>query len=235
MGRWRRRDVTLHARRPLRRACSPIAASTTADALDHHPRRQLRQRPTLRRDHRGASPDRAVLVNPEPSASRPAPPCSPPTKPATQPAPLRSTRRERPVFPASPELCAPNGARGAGPWRRPVTPMTTHALRREMVETCRRMNDTGINQGTAGNISVRNPAGFLITPTSLPYDLMEPEDSSRCISTAPMRATAGRRRNGASTATSCRPARTSTASSTAIRSTPPRSRCITRRSRASTT
>lgn len=50
------------------------------------------------------------------------------------------------------------------------------ALRREMVATCRRMNETGINQGTAGNLSVRNPAGFLITPTSLPYDLMQPED-----------------------------------------------------------
>lgn len=50
------------------------------------------------------------------------------------------------------------------------------ALRREMVATCRRMNETGINQGTAGNLSVRNPRGFLITPTSLPYDRMEPED-----------------------------------------------------------
>jgi L-fuculose-phosphate aldolase len=50
------------------------------------------------------------------------------------------------------------------------------ALRREMVATCRRMNETGINQGTAGNLSVRNPDGFLLTPTSLPYDRMEPED-----------------------------------------------------------
>ncbi len=50
------------------------------------------------------------------------------------------------------------------------------AARREMVETGRRMNASGINQGTAGNISLRNPAGFLITPTSLPYDQMEPED-----------------------------------------------------------
>lgn len=50
------------------------------------------------------------------------------------------------------------------------------ALRREMVETCRRMNASGINQGTAGNLSVRNPEGFLITPTSLPYDLMQADD-----------------------------------------------------------
>ncbi|WP_414475931.1 class II aldolase/adducin family protein [Microvirga sp. M2] len=45
-----------------------------------------------------------------------------------------------------------------------------------MVATCRRMNETGINQGTAGNISLRNPMGFLITPTSLPYDHMQPGD-----------------------------------------------------------
>ena len=50
------------------------------------------------------------------------------------------------------------------------------ALRREMVETCRKMNSTGINQGTAGNLSVRTEGGFLITPSSLPYDAMKPDD-----------------------------------------------------------
>jgi L-fuculose-phosphate aldolase len=49
-------------------------------------------------------------------------------------------------------------------------------LRRQMVLTCRKMNETGINQGTAGNLSVRHGDGFLITPSSLPYDGMEPED-----------------------------------------------------------
>ena len=48
--------------------------------------------------------------------------------------------------------------------------------RSEMVLTCRRMNERGINQGAAGNISLRNPRGFLITPTSLPYDRMQPHD-----------------------------------------------------------
>ncbi len=48
--------------------------------------------------------------------------------------------------------------------------------RREMVDTCRKMNALGINQGTSGNISTRNADGFLITPTSLPYDAMEPDD-----------------------------------------------------------
>ncbi len=50
------------------------------------------------------------------------------------------------------------------------------ALRREMVDICRRMNSSGINQGTAGNLSVRTDDGFLITPSSMPYDTMQPDD-----------------------------------------------------------
>lgn len=53
--------------------------------------------------------------------------------------------------------------------------MTTK-LRTEMVAICRKMNSTGINQGTAGNLSVRTADGFLITPSSLPYDEMSPGD-----------------------------------------------------------
>lgn len=49
-------------------------------------------------------------------------------------------------------------------------------LRREMVETARKMNAIGINQGTSGNLSARWNTGFLVTPTSLPYDRMLPED-----------------------------------------------------------
>ena len=50
------------------------------------------------------------------------------------------------------------------------------ALREEMVAICRRTNSSGINQGTAGNLSVRAGDGFLITPSSLPYDTMTPDD-----------------------------------------------------------
>ena len=51
------------------------------------------------------------------------------------------------------------------------------ALRHDMVATCRQMNATGINQGTAGNLSVRVDADyFLITPSSLAYDKMQPGD-----------------------------------------------------------
>ncbi|WP_341878443.1 class II aldolase/adducin family protein (plasmid) [Aminobacter sp. P9b] len=54
--------------------------------------------------------------------------------------------------------------------------MTDKALRDEMVSICRRMNSSGINQGTAGNLSVRSGKGFLITPSGMPYDIMGPDD-----------------------------------------------------------
>ena len=50
------------------------------------------------------------------------------------------------------------------------------ALRRDMVATCRAMDARGINQGTAGNLSVRHGEGFLITPSSMPYDTMQSGD-----------------------------------------------------------
>ncbi len=51
------------------------------------------------------------------------------------------------------------------------------ALRREMVATCRQMNAKGLNQGTAGNLSVRLDADqFLVTPSSLAYETMQPDD-----------------------------------------------------------
>ncbi|MBX6320569.1 MAG: class II aldolase/adducin family protein [Rhodospirillaceae bacterium] len=49
------------------------------------------------------------------------------------------------------------------------------ALRKEIIETCRRMNAAGINQGTSGNVSARIDRGFLITPSGIPYDEMTPE------------------------------------------------------------
>ncbi|MEB3185732.1 MAG: class II aldolase/adducin family protein [Cyanobacteriota bacterium] len=49
-------------------------------------------------------------------------------------------------------------------------------LREQMVAVARRMNASGINQGTSGNLSARLSGGFLITPTSLPYERTEPAD-----------------------------------------------------------
>lgn len=49
------------------------------------------------------------------------------------------------------------------------------ALRSELIESCRNMNRLGINKGTSGNISVRHGDGFLISPTGIPYDKLQPE------------------------------------------------------------
>lgn len=48
-------------------------------------------------------------------------------------------------------------------------------LRVELIACCRAMNDSGINQGTSGNISVRFEDRMLISPSATPYDRMEPE------------------------------------------------------------
>jgi L-fuculose-phosphate aldolase len=50
------------------------------------------------------------------------------------------------------------------------------ALRQGIIDTCREMNASGLNQGTSGNVSHRIEGGMLITPTSLPYAEMQPED-----------------------------------------------------------
>lgn len=42
--------------------------------------------------------------------------------------------------------------------------------RNAIIDACRAMNRSGINQGTSGNISMRHGEGMLITPTSMPYD-----------------------------------------------------------------
>jgi L-fuculose-phosphate aldolase len=49
------------------------------------------------------------------------------------------------------------------------------AKRQSIIDACRQMNSLGINQGTSGNISLRDGDGMLITPTSVPYDTMQPD------------------------------------------------------------
>ena len=49
-------------------------------------------------------------------------------------------------------------------------------LRHQLVTVARRMNGTGLNQGTSGNLSVRIEGGLLVTPSSLPYEQMDAAD-----------------------------------------------------------
>ncbi len=50
------------------------------------------------------------------------------------------------------------------------------AVRQSIVEACRSMTRLGVNQGTAGNISLRWNDGLLITPSGLPYYEMSADD-----------------------------------------------------------
>ena len=57
-------------------------------------------------------------------------------------------------------------------------PFATSELekRQSIIDACLEMNQTGLNQGTSGNISLRTDKGIIITPTSRPYATMKPED-----------------------------------------------------------
>ena len=54
--------------------------------------------------------------------------------------------------------------------------MSERELRTAIVATAREMNAAKINRGKSGNVSARLGAGFLITPTGIPYDAMTPDD-----------------------------------------------------------
>ncbi|KIT15636.1 class II aldolase/adducin family protein [Jannaschia aquimarina] len=47
--------------------------------------------------------------------------------------------------------------------------------RAAILAACRAMNASGLNQGTSGNVSVRDGAGMIITPSGVPYDETTPE------------------------------------------------------------
>jgi len=44
-----------------------------------------------------------------------------------------------------------------------------------LIAAARRMQALGLTRGTAGNLSLRTPAGILITPSAVPYDDLTPE------------------------------------------------------------
>lgn len=50
--------------------------------------------------------------------------------------------------------------------------MERETLAQAIIDTCLEMTRLGLNQGTAGNVSVRYRDGMLITPTGIPYEQM---------------------------------------------------------------
>lgn len=51
----------------------------------------------------------------------------------------------------------------------------TTATRQSIIDGCLWMGQSGLNQGTSGNISVRVDDGLLITPSAVPYAKMTPD------------------------------------------------------------
>ena len=47
-------------------------------------------------------------------------------------------------------------------------------LAKQVIDTCLAMNVRGINQGSAGNVSARFEDGFLITPSGMAYEKLQP-------------------------------------------------------------
>ena len=57
-----------------------------------------------------------------------------------------------------------------------MKPLPHAELRRAMIEAARRMNASGLNQGTSGNLGHRVAGGFLVTPSGMDYDRLVPGD-----------------------------------------------------------
>ena len=51
-----------------------------------------------------------------------------------------------------------------------------HEVRARVVAAARRLRELGLNPGRSGNASARFGSGFLVTPSGLAYDRMEPAD-----------------------------------------------------------
>lgn len=64
---------------------------------------------------------------------------------------------------------------GARLWTEGSIAMTSLTPREAIVAAARRMNALGVNQGTAGNISLRAGDAMLITPSGVAYEAMTPE------------------------------------------------------------
>jgi L-fuculose-phosphate aldolase len=54
-------------------------------------------------------------------------------------------------------------------------------LRQSLVQTCRDMQAKGLSKGTSGNVSVRSGEGFLISPTGIPYEDLQPDQVVRML------------------------------------------------------
>ncbi|TQV83077.1 class II aldolase/adducin family protein [Denitrobaculum tricleocarpae] len=54
--------------------------------------------------------------------------------------------------------------------------MTELEIRKAIIENCLKMNATGLNQGTSGNLSARYKDVMIITPSGIAYEALKPGD-----------------------------------------------------------
>jgi L-fuculose-phosphate aldolase len=57
-----------------------------------------------------------------------------------------------------------------------MMPENYEAIKLAIIEKCRVLEKMGYFIGTWGNISVRVPEGFIVTPSRISYDLIQPDD-----------------------------------------------------------
>ena len=55
-----------------------------------------------------------------------------------------------------------------------MSSLPTAPLRAQIIDVCRRMEASGLNRGTSGNVSCRENDHFLITPTGIPVEEITP-------------------------------------------------------------
>lgn len=84
------------------------------------------------------------------------------------------TRRGQPVARLAAMHNAESPARPLG--HDPETDIPDYQARVDLIDTCKKMNAVGLNQGTSGNASIRVDKGLLITPSGLDYDKVSPSD-----------------------------------------------------------
>lgn len=58
--------------------------------------------------------------------------------------------------------------------------MSEMLTRQQIIEGVRAFANHGLGVGTSGNLSARSELGFIITPTGVPYDQLEPESLVEC-------------------------------------------------------
>ena len=73
-------------------------------------------------------------------------------------------------------MLAPEADKKGQPMTEQSAPKDNRELREEIIDACLYLSKLGFCIGTWGNVSVRVQEGFIITPSAVNYDLLQPND-----------------------------------------------------------